>query len=244
MTPDLPGRKPEIALVFDVDWVTDEALELVLRLLNRHGVRATLFATHRSPLIDEVVAQGTHEVGIHPNFLPGSTHGDTPERVMDHLLDLFPRARGVRAHQLVQSTPLHRLLVARNLDYDATLLLWMWGCSEPFIDWTGLVRIPCTWEDDCHLDAGLPLAAGALPLSGEGLHALVFHPIHIFLNSPSMEFYRGQVARGGATGADLPHPGKGIRTVFEEVLVWMTEHNQRGITCSEIARPLLADRTG
>ena len=66
-----------------------------------------MFATHKSTLIDSLAASGAVEVGLHPNFLPGSTHGRDLKSVIAHVCELYPRARCFRSHSLLGWLPDH-----------------------------------------------------------------------------------------------------------------------------------------
>ena len=61
------------ALTGDQDWTPDWALEATLDLAAAHGVPFHLFVTNHSPLL----SHPSVTLGIHPNFLEGSTHGAT-----------------------------------------------------------------------------------------------------------------------------------------------------------------------
>ena len=64
----------EIALTFDIDWAPDWAIDLTAGILREREVRATWFVTHESPAVDRLREDSElFELGIHPNFLPGST---------------------------------------------------------------------------------------------------------------------------------------------------------------------------
>ena len=64
----------KIHLTFDIDWAPDWIIEEVLTILDLKKVKGTFFITHETPLNREIALRG-HNLGIHPNFLPGSSHG-------------------------------------------------------------------------------------------------------------------------------------------------------------------------
>ena len=94
-----------ILVTLDIDWAPDWMVEDVVERLVRAGVRATLFATHDSPLLRSLEGNSEIEIGLHPNFLPGSSHGSTPEEIFATLRSWYPRATACRTHSLVQSEP-------------------------------------------------------------------------------------------------------------------------------------------
>lgn len=73
------------ALTIDIDWVPDWIIEEVASILIDHNVKATWFVTHASPAVDKLQQMPElFELGMHPNCLPGSTHGDTEDEVQFH----------------------------------------------------------------------------------------------------------------------------------------------------------------
>jgi len=83
----------EIAITLDVDWAPDFVIEDVAELLINSSVRATWFVTHASSAIDDLRKRpDLFELGIHPNFLPGSTQGADVDSVLNHCMSLVPDA--------------------------------------------------------------------------------------------------------------------------------------------------------
>lgn len=172
-----------IALTFDIDWAPDTVLADTLELVAEAGVPTTLFATHATPLLSGSQAC---EIALHPNFLRG---GD-PARVLDDIMEIHPEARGIRTHSFVQSTPILDLFARRGLAYDSSVLMFRCVGATPYRYWNGLARIPVFWEDDINFMAGGAWDPGDLGLTDtESLHVFDFHPVHVFLNTESMERY-------------------------------------------------------
>jgi hypothetical protein len=223
--------EPELCVTLDLDWAPDFAIDDAAAWLEQHGVRATWFVTHASPAVDRLRARPERfELGIHPNFLPGSTHGATPEAVLVHCLELVPGARAMRTHGLVQSTALlDTVLRCTDVRIDVSLFLPRLSHLRPFVyPWAGreLVRVPYGFEDDLEMARAAPdFGLGSLLALGPGLVVLSFHPIHLALNSASMAPYR----RVRALATPLTslrrdqaepevNPGPGARSLFLAVL--------------------------
>jgi hypothetical protein len=215
------------AITLDTDWAPDAALDFTADLLAAHQVKATWFVTHKSPAIERLRGRpALFELGIHPNFLPGSSHGATPEAVLDHCMGLVPEARSVRTHALVQSTPLLDLLLrCTPIRCDVTMFLPRAHKLE-LIDyqWKGerLLRVPYFWEDDVEMLRREP-SWDARPLLEHcaDLTVFAFHPIHVMLNSADMAPYealkRAVPALGQASDAQLSahaHEGLGTRSLL------------------------------
>jgi len=215
-------------LTFDVDWAPDFMIDSVAGVLLEAGVRSTWFVTHRSEAIDRLRLQPElFELGIHPNFLPGSSHGSTPAEVLRTCLEMVPEAQSFRTHSLVQSTPLlTEVMRTTQLTIEASLYVPHQSGVGPFrFDWEGhsLLRVPFHWEDDLEMARSTPQwRLGSSTASGE---VFALHPIHIYLNSCDMSAYNSlksrfrrvtDIDRDSADAA--VNPGTGTHTLFTDVL--------------------------
>jgi hypothetical protein len=217
------------AITLDVDWAPDDAIDDVAALLAERGVRATWFVTHESAAVDRIrERRDLFELGIHPNFAPGSTHGDSPEAVLSHCMALVPDARAMRTHGLVQSSALLALVRDRTpVAVDASLFLPHANTAEPLsypLATGTLRRVPYVWEDDAEMYRAEPAwDAWALATRLRGLAVFNFHPVHVVLNSSDMAAYESLKRRGlpearRADFAALRAPGHGSGTAFESLL--------------------------
>jgi hypothetical protein len=220
---------PRITL--DVDWAPDFAIDFVASLLLEAGVPATWFITHDSPALGRLRSHPEmFELGIHPNFMPGSSHGSSEGAVLSHMMALVPEARVVRTHGLVQSSNLlGRIVDETPIRVDASVFMphareldavvYHWGEGKK------LVRLPYMWEDDFEMvrpDGIWDLSA--LVARGSGLMIVDFHPLHVYLNSINLSAYRNLREHGHF--ADLPesivrqyvNPGTGAQSAFRSAL--------------------------
>jgi hypothetical protein len=218
----------QVAITLDIDWAPDWMIDAAAAPLVEHRVKATWFVTHASAAVDRLrLHPELFELGLHPNCLPGSTHGATEDEALRHVRALAPEAVSMRTHGLYQTTA---FLLKAARDYgvkvDASLLL-------PGVAWPGVVRlrywgaellrVPYCWEDGCELSAERPDWTLANPaLCGEGRTVLAFHPWHIALNTPSYECYRQlrEAAGNGLAQAELAArswQGNGAGTFFQDL---------------------------
>jgi hypothetical protein len=218
-----------LAILLDMDWAPDFVLREVAALLQEHELPATWFVTHETPVLEELrAASGLFELGIHPNFAPGSTHGATPEDVVQHCLALVPEATAVRTHGLVQSTAILELLMLSGLRVDASVFLTHTPVATPVeYVWKGrrLCRVVCCWEDDLEFEREKPMWCLDRLLERTETIALAFHPVHIYLNSDSHRAY-GSLKHAAApltkVTPEMAEPfirrsGKGARTALLRV---------------------------
>lgn len=231
-----------VALTLDIDWVPDFVIDFVAGLLLDYGVRATWYVTHDSAATKRLSQHpDLFELGIHPNFLLGSSHGSNPEDVLFHCMKLVPDAISMRTHSLVQSTPLLDT-VARStpVRIDTSLFL----PHAPFlvpVDYPlpngSLTRIPYFWEDDLEMYRAKPCWSPVTLIENSGgLKVFDFHPIHVFLNSPDMQPYtrlKRQVSNLAQADPELVMQfvasGSGSRSAFLEVLRFASAHNNNWI---------------
>lgn len=172
-------------LTFDIDWAPDASIALCLDLLNEHGIKGTFFATHETDLNKEILLHG-HELGIHPNFLPNTTHGENPQKIIETCLGFAPCARYMRTHSLVQSSRLLYEVFGKFTQLTTDVSLFMHKakhvqkCRWQF-DGVAFNRILYNWEDDAEFcndlfDYSTACFFGQMTIFD-------FHPIHVDLNS-------------------------------------------------------------
>jgi hypothetical protein len=210
-------------LTVDIDWAIDEVISDTLDLIATSGKAATWFVTHPTSIIDSIRKTPRQEIAIHPNFnglLDGSAEESTADTVLARLLNFVPEARAVRSHSMTQSSRLLQKFKTVGLSHDCNTLIPLSAKMRvrPWKDWNHLTRVPHVWEDDIWLHGGEPV----VPLRpiDDCLTVVDFHPIHVALNSPSIDHYESTrtVHRHWPTLRSRRHVGPGVRTWFEEVL--------------------------
>lgn len=236
--PRSPAPAPLYALTLDVDWAPDYMIDFVAAALVDRGVRATWFVTHASAAIDRLRERpDLFELGIHPNFLAGSTHGETPAEILRHCARLVPEARSMRTHALVQSTPIIRMALEETpVDVDVSVLLrhhpGLRAVEYP-IAGRSMLRVPFCWEDDVEMEASDPhWRPGALAPALQGLAVFDFHPVHVYLNSCDMSAY-GRLKTLGSSLTTIPEAtargacaqGEGARSAFLDLADFLGRHD-------------------
>jgi len=208
----------DFVLTADVDWASEYCIEHFLRIADMFSLKPTLFVTHESPAIRKAGSDGRAELAIHPNFLAGSTHGTSPDAVIDHVLKLVPDALAVRCHRYFGGAKTEDALAERGLRYDSNVCRHLQPDLMPEPLASGLLRLPVFFEDDVHWDRGLSwdFAAHAAAFFSPGLKILNFHPFFVALNVPSASFYarhKRHIPTLTAQQAELlRHPGAGAET--------------------------------
>jgi len=178
------------SITLDVDWAPDFAIERVRQILKKANRRSTWFVTHDSPSIKEIVAcKKEIDAGIHPNFLQGTTQGDSPTKIMNNLKRIVPGAVAVRSHAMVYSAAIARMFSMMGMSIDSSVYLGGMANIQPFVTNYAyscqIIRMPYFWSDDAEM-VGNPLWEKP---TCPGLKILCFHPIHIYLNTARWEDY-------------------------------------------------------
>lgn len=230
VVPENPGSTEATCLTLDIDWAEDAVVNDAIDLIEEAGVAATWFVTHASPTLDRLRANPRFELGIHPNFnnlLAGDPqNGRDLREVVGRLMDLVPEAKCLRSHSLCSSTKLLQVMPEFGLTHECNLYLPLESRSaHPFRIWNGVVRVPHAFEDDLFLFA--PAAReGAFNAymrafaAREGLKVTDFHPIHLFLNTESLDRYERTrtIHRRPEELRAHRHGGEGTRTALETLL--------------------------
>jgi len=186
--------KNKVFITFDIDWAPDFMVNHLIDLCLLHKVSATFFATHFSETLSRLRDYpDLFEIGLHPNFLPGSTQGDRPEEVFRYCKELVPDAVSIRTHSVYQYGRLYDLF---NQHFGETIVdssICMPGIDniEPFRLYTPsgcLVRAPFFWADDYYLLGKHVLNPMDL-LQVEGCKVYMFHPVHISQNTQNIKQY-------------------------------------------------------
>jgi len=191
----------QAAITIDTDWASDEILEYTAKKFIDAQIKSTWFITHSSPFISKILKQTEFfEIGLHPNFLPESTHGKSIPDVLKYLLQIHPQAQIMRTHSLYQSTHLFQNIVEQfpQIKLDVSLFLPYQKdikVHKLYLSLTHphrfIYRIPFIWEDDFEmLDPKSNFNFNLNNFSKNRINIFNLHPIHIALNSSEMKTYQ------------------------------------------------------
>lgn len=227
LTKDFP-----IALTLDIDWAPDFVIGFCADILAERGIPATFFATHPSPLLEDLKTEPLFDIGIHPNFLPGTSHGANLAEIMDTMMALVPDAQCMRTHGLYQTSNMFFAIMQGypQILYDFSLFMpdnhALRPC--PFADEGGrsILRIPYQWEDDLYFPRFAAAPNDDFIFETATYQIFDFHPIHIYLNSPHSAHYNkmknalGKPLSQSAPGdlAPLINKEKGAQTWLNHIL--------------------------
>ena len=228
------------AVTLDVDWAPDFIIESVAEMLLANSIKCTWFITSMSSAFAKLFNHNElFEFGLHPNFLPGSTHGATEKDVMNYMKNILPDAHIVRTHALAQSSPLLRMMLHEyNITTDVSLFLRETPHIVPHymhFDYSSrkLLRIPYFWEDNDEMFN--PLRSWDIhnpKYHVDGLKIINFHPMYIYLNSDTFDSYEKlkslgplQTLDGKTVDRYVNREGKGAGTFLQDFITYIRENN-------------------
>ena len=219
------------SLTFDTDWVPQFILDDVLSLLQEAELSATFFCTSAYAPFPASV-----EVALHPNFLRNSTMGHTEEECLAFIRQLYPQAVGSRSHCYYWHNRLRDLFLEQGLRYDSSQLLPLQPCLRPYFVF-GMTHFPVWYSDGVHMQLGA--ACDTFSPDGlwePGLKVLLFHPLHIYLNTRSV-----QESKNLLDGQEVScvtekliakrRAGNGMRTLF---LTALRHIRESGVPCRRL----------
>ena len=233
---------PLFCITSDVDWASDYAIANTLDRFLQFGIKPTIFATHKSRLLDKLISDQQIKIGIHPNFLSGSTHGTSPHEVVEHVTSLYPQAQCYRSHSFFDNTHVSLLMRERGFTYDSNLCLHLQPNLVPLQHASGITRFPVFWEDDIHwlnTNGDWDLEKYMPSFLSPGLKILNIHPFFFTLNIPDQRYYQDVKPEIRSLNDDnLRFAGPGVQTFVMQLIEALTQQGHRFHTLSELHRML------
>lgn len=207
-------EKPCYVFTSDLDWACEDMIRVAVEA--HRGVPLTPFITHESATIGDAY-QGKH-IGVHPNFRVGSTHGEKVKEVIAEMRRLSP-SNFYRCHGFYEDSNVSVAMRENGYRFDSNLALHLQNYVIPLRHQSGSIRFPMTLEDDYLLrESGLDWEKVRSHLAAPGLKVFNFHPVHIALNTPSLEYYN-EAKRGITTlnWREYIHEGDGIAQMLVRI---------------------------
>ncbi|HEY8731808.1 MAG TPA: hypothetical protein VIN69_07505 [Candidatus Limnocylindria bacterium] len=239
-------ERPSFCFTTDIEWAPEWAIEDLFALADAYEIRLTPFLTHRSEYLwRRFGGARASAAGVHPNFLPGSTHGESVGAVIDHVARLWPAARAFRSHCFYDETRMNRKMADRGFRYDSNLCAFLQTGLVPLRTATRIIRFPVFWEDDVHSGFGLPWTIEAIDeeLRSPGLKIFNVHPPRVALNIADEEFYESRRSLFRETALDpAAHAsvGAGTRTFLESLFAYARTMGHPVVTLEELYEQALS----
>jgi len=190
---NVPASYSQPFITFDVDWAHDEVVFDVHQLVASFGINTTWMVTHKSDYLEELSRTPNCELGIHPNFnylLSGDSRlGKSAEEVVARMLMLVPSCKVVRSHSVCQSSRISQIFWRSGIKFESNdyLPASMISVLDPWQLEMGIIKIPYFFADELACLLSPPPITELCRRSG--LKVFNFHPIHVFLNTESLDRY-------------------------------------------------------
>lgn len=169
-------KERAFVITSDMDWASEHIIGEAFDIYNSLDLPVTPFITNASETIRRLYRHDTQHVGLHPNFMPDSTHGKTFNEVIDHVINLWPQARCFRSHRVFEVSFITNEFKRRGFKYDSNLFTYMQPYITPMLHASQLIRFPVFWGDGLHVNT---IAEMKRNLDLPGLKIFNFHPIHV-----------------------------------------------------------------
>ena len=188
--------KNKFILTFDLDWADDNVIGFTNDILKKIDKKATIFVTHNTKYLDIFKNNNKIEFGIHPNFnLCFDSRKYSVESVLKKNIEIVPKAVISRSHSLTTSGRWLDIYKLNGIKYLSNYMMeWQQNIS-PFYHINNLIEVPIFFADDGliyneKIDNNLieNVIRKSIKIS-DSLKVFNFHPIHLYLNTPSQNYY-------------------------------------------------------
>lgn len=184
---------PVFCFTSDIDWASEDVMKDYFDIVNNLDIKPTLFVTHHSDIIDKYYRMGQIERGIHPNFMNGSSHGNSFKEIVETCIKYAPEAYGFRSHRAFDVTDITHLLKNEyNFKYVSHQITILQNYIRPILHESGLINFPVFFEDGTHLynQLDLDFKKYIKLFSEPGIKIISFHPMNFVFNSPTLSYMR------------------------------------------------------
>ncbi len=177
----------------DIDWASEAVLKIFYEQLELYGILPHTFVTHKSNIVDLLFAEKKINTGIHPNFLTGSSHGNSFTEVIETCIKLVPQSWIYRSHRAFNVTDTSHLLKNKyGHKASSNVVTIMQENIKPILHESGLIEFPIFFEDGTHLYNKLDLNLNTYikKFTSPGIKIINFHPMNFVINPSAIEYMR------------------------------------------------------
>ena len=244
--PHIWDERPVFCFTSDIDWASEAVLDHFFRQLPMEDLKMTMFVTHKSERVEREFLAGRIQRGIHPNFLPGSSQGNTFREVIETCMSFAPEATCTRSHRAFAVTDTEHLLHNDfHIKCSSNVFTTLAPRITPFWLESKLLQIPVFFEDGSFLynQLGLSIQPFLNFFKSPGLKVISLHPMNMVFNTPYLSWMRqikDSMSReefnriDAGTIARHRNRERGIFNTAEEILNLARQLNAPILTLDEI----------
>lgn len=222
------SKEPVFCFLIHTDWASESMVEFTLNKFETSNIALTPYITNPSDAIHAHYKNEKNKyVGVHPNFLPNSSHGTNYNEVVDYVFNLWPSARSFASHCFFDNFLVTDLFFSKGLKYDSNICLHLQPSIVPLNHCSGSIRFPVFFEDDIYARERGNWQFSSIQKWFEtpGLKLINFHPIHICLNTPHFDFYNSIKHKDLSNWKDYVFEGHGTGTFLDELITYLKKNN-------------------
>lgn len=238
-------EKPVFCFTSDIDWASEEVIQLSHETLSGNDLKLTYFNTHPSQYLAELHAKNHIKLLIHPNFLPDSSHGNSYQEVIDYCQQLVPDADGFRCHRYFEVNDIMDDFAKRGFQFVSNHCTRCEAHIKPLWHRSGLLSLPIFLEDGGYLlmDPSLNFDQLTAQLNTPGLKIINFHPAHMAFNTPNFFFTRtikdsmSRAAWNQLSCSEIKkvaYNGHGIRSVIQRIIDFVFDKKHSLLSIHEV----------
>ncbi|MCX6266805.1 MAG: hypothetical protein NTW16_05535 [Bacteroidetes bacterium] len=244
---------PVFCFTSDIDWASEDVISEYFNSVNELNLNPTLFVTHHSEIIERNFQLGNIIRGIHPNFLPNSSHGSNWSDIIENCVQFAPESYGFRCHRAFEVTDTSHLLKnVYNYKYVSHQITILQTRIRPILVESGLINFPVFFEDGTHLYNKLDfnLLNYVELFKTPGIKIISFHPMNFVFNSPTIQYMRRikdslsreEYSNISKTTIDkLKNRENGIKDLVIEIINFCTKNNLRLYNMNELYNLTIID---
>lgn len=233
-----------ICFTMDTDWASDYAIKKTIDFFIENEITLTVFSTNPSKVIREYSDMGKIDVGIHPNFLNGSSQGNTKEEIIEYCMNTVPKTEVFRCHRWYADNDIYNLLYSKGFRYESNLCT-RFEIVKPFIHRSGMISFPVFFEDGGFIQFGhdLDFCNTLCLYKQKGIKTVNFHPMHFMLNTPYFQYTRkikDSVSReswnsmDGETIEKIKYQGNGITDYMKNMVEFAQKEKLKNFTLKQL----------
>lgn len=174
-------------MTLDQDWANDYLMKFTYDLLFEYDINATIFYTNKEFDIPKNV-----DIGLHPNFTKGI---NSLESTFEELYECYENISTIRSHALYNNEYLRDVYYKFNITKQSNYMMLFQDDIKSVKVSKITNEYPLYFMDMYYLHIfdkvnSFDYIDASIKQSKSGLKIFDFHPIHLFLNTPSTEYYK------------------------------------------------------
>lgn len=186
-------EQPVFCFTSDIDWASEDVLEDFFLKMPIDILKLTTFVTHKSECIEKQFKAGNITRGIHPNFMAGSSQGNSFREIIETCVSFAPEAICTRSHRAFAVTDTEHLLHNEfHFKCSSNTITTLAPQIRPYWLESQLLQVPVFLEEGSFLynQLGLSIMPFLKHFTTPGLKVISFHPINMAFNTPYIAWMR------------------------------------------------------